>query len=90
MCALSVVDKWDAPQVVLDWLMTGDESIREEARVAANAYYTNAYANAYAFTAYAAAYAAAYTAHTCANKADKQDLRDLFDQLVREQFSDYL
>ena len=35
MQALSVVDRWDAPQVVLDWLMTGDEKYRVEALEAA-------------------------------------------------------
>ena len=33
--ALKVVHRWDAPQVVLDYLMTGDESIRVAAYVAA-------------------------------------------------------
>ena len=37
MQALSVVHLWDAPQIVLDYLMTGDESIRDAARAAARA-----------------------------------------------------
>ena len=35
MQALSVVHLWDAPDLVLDYLMTGDESIRDAARNAA-------------------------------------------------------
>jgi hypothetical protein len=35
MRALSVVHLWDAPDVVLDYLMTGDESLRVEAKKAA-------------------------------------------------------
>jgi len=35
MQALSVVHLWDAPDVVLDYLMTGDEFLREAAREAA-------------------------------------------------------
>ena len=34
-CALQVVHFWDAPQVVTDYLLTGDESIWEAARAAA-------------------------------------------------------
>jgi hypothetical protein len=35
MQALSVIHLWDAPDVCLDYLMTGDESIRAAARAAA-------------------------------------------------------
>lgn len=35
MRALSVAHLWDAPDVVLDYLMTGDESVRAAARAAA-------------------------------------------------------
>ncbi len=34
-CALQVIDKWNAPQVVRDYLTTGDESLRDAARAAA-------------------------------------------------------
>jgi hypothetical protein len=34
-CALSVIDKWDAPDIVRRYLVTGDESIRAAARDAA-------------------------------------------------------
>jgi hypothetical protein len=34
-CALQVIDKWDAPDVVRRYLETGDESIRDAAWVAA-------------------------------------------------------
>lgn len=35
--ALDVSDKWDAPKIVLDYLRTGDESLRDAARDAASA-----------------------------------------------------
>jgi hypothetical protein len=34
-CALQVIDLWEAPDVVRQWLATGDESIRSAARSAA-------------------------------------------------------
>ena len=34
-CALSVIHLWKAPQIVIDYLCTGDESIRAAARAAA-------------------------------------------------------
>ena len=36
-CALQVIDKWDAPDVVREYLETGDESIRDAATDAARA-----------------------------------------------------
>jgi hypothetical protein len=35
LCALEIVANWDAPQVVIDYLKTGDEAIRPAARSAA-------------------------------------------------------
>jgi len=35
--ALAVIDKWDAPKIVLDYLRTGDESLREAAWYSASA-----------------------------------------------------
>jgi hypothetical protein len=37
MCALDVVHLWDAPQVVQDYLSTGDEDLRDEAWAATRA-----------------------------------------------------
>ncbi len=34
-CALDVIDRWDAPDVVRNYLETGDESIRQDAKSAA-------------------------------------------------------
>ena len=59
---LSVVHLWEAPDVVLDWLMTGDKGLRRAAEAAA------AYAAA-AAAAYAAAEAAAYAAAAAAAAA---------------------
>ena len=72
--ALSVIHLWEPPEVVLDWLMTGDEAMRAAARDAAydaarDAAYDAAYDAALAATlaaaraaAGAAAFAAAYDA----------------------------
>jgi hypothetical protein len=70
MQALSVVDKWDAPDVVLDYLMTGDKKIKSAAHSAVysaaahSAVYSAAGRSAAGrFAAYSAAgYAAAYFA----------------------------
>ncbi len=71
-CAIQVIDKWDAPDVVIK---TSDENLREDAindayaaaHAAAAAYAYDAYAYAYAAAhihdTYAAAYAAAHAAH---------------------------
>lgn len=37
LCALDVIDQWDAPGVVRTWLETGEESLRPEAFFAAKA-----------------------------------------------------
>jgi len=34
LCALDVIDLWDAPDVVVRYLRTGDESLRDAARAA--------------------------------------------------------
>jgi len=75
--ALSVIHLWEAPAIVRQYLETGDESIRAEARKAAAAYAAYAYAAyayaaayaAYAYAAYAYADAAAYTAADAAADA---------------------
>ena len=61
-CALSVIDKWDASQIVLDFLMTGDEEIRAAAMNAARA-------AAAAWAASAAARDAAWAASLAARHA---------------------
>ena len=61
---LSVVHLWEAPDVVLDWLMTGDKGLRRAAEAAAA--YAAAAAAAYAAAEAAAAEAAAASAKTAA------------------------
>jgi hypothetical protein len=74
VAAYTVIDKWDAPELVRRYLETGDESIRAAAAYAADAdaraYAARAYAayayaayaaDAYVYAAYAAAAAASYT-----------------------------
>lgn len=86
MQALSVVDKWDAPEVVLDYLMTGDESLREVARAAArDAWVAGEAAGAAGEAAWAAARAAAGDAWA-AGEAAGDAARNEFTQLVHECF----
>jgi hypothetical protein len=66
--ALSVIHLWGAPTVVKQYLETGDESLRMEARQAAAAYAAAAYAADAAYAA-AAADAAAYAADAAAYAA---------------------
>ena len=59
MCALDVIHLWDAPDVVVRYLKTGDETLRYAAWYAANiAWYAALYA-----TRHAAEYAAKYAAN---------------------------
>ena len=44
MCALDVIHLWDAPQVVIDYLKTGNEQIRHAARDAAESAWPAAWA----------------------------------------------
>ncbi len=75
MQALSVIHLWDAPDIVCDYLMTGDEGIRDAAWAAAWA------------AARAAAWAAAWdVAWDAARDAARKD----FNELVKDCFSDYL
>ncbi len=69
-CAIQVIDKWAAPDVVIKFLRTGDENLREDARNAAGASSYDAYAAARAArAARAATYAAATYAATYAADA---------------------
>jgi len=64
-CALDVIDRWDAPEVVVRYLKTQDESIREAARSAAYS------------AAYSAADSAAYwTASSTASRASSWAVAD--------------
>ena len=84
MHALSVVHLWDAPDVVLDYLMTGDESIRDAAEDAAeDAASSAAWAAARNAAADAARNAAADAAWDAARDASRQD----FNALVQECFA---
>jgi hypothetical protein len=87
MQALSVVHLWDAPDVVIDYLMTGDESIRAAAWDAAWAAARDAAWNAAWDDAWAAARAAARAA---ASAAASGAARADFNWLVAECFSDFL
>ena len=61
LCALDVIDKWDAPQVAIDFLRTGDEKLRSAAHHAAK--------SAANYAAWSANYAAKSAAESAANYA---------------------
>ena len=62
-CALSCLDNWpDPPQVVLDWLMTGDEQYRSAAESAARSAAWSAAESAARSAAWSAAWSAAESA----------------------------
>jgi hypothetical protein len=99
MQALSVIHLWDAPQIVCDYLMTGDESIRAAAWAAAwaaaSATARAAEWDAASATARAAASATARAAEwdaasATARAAEWAAARDDFAALVNECFEDYL
>jgi hypothetical protein len=75
-CALDVIHLWDAPQVVRDYLTTGDESLRDAARAAAR--------NA-SYAAGAAARDAARAAAAWDGTRDAQ--RERFARLVADEFT---
>jgi hypothetical protein len=91
MQALSVIHLWEAPDVVCDYLMTGDESSRAAARAAA----WDAAGAAAGAAAWAAAGAAAWAATRDAAWAAAWDAAVAaagkeFDQMVYDCFEDWL
>lgn len=104
MQALSVVHLWDAQDVTLDFLMTGDESLRAAARAAARAAWEAAARDAAlevaraALAALAAAWAAeeaweaqaALAARDAAWAAAQAAARAEWNLLVNEAFEEYL
>ena len=79
--ALRVVSLWAAPDIVLDWLMTGNMAIRSAACSAArNAAYSAADGAAYN-AVYSAVYSAAYSAAcSAACSAARDDFRLLIEE----------
>ena len=75
-CALDVIDKWDAPSVVREYLETGNEELRESARSAAwsaarSAWSAKAAAESAVWSAVWSAKAAAESARSAAQSAAK-------------------
>ncbi|PHS02823.1 MAG: hypothetical protein COA78_20495 [Blastopirellula sp.] len=94
MCALDVLHLWDAPDVVVEYLNTGDESIREAAYSAAysaacsatNSAARSAACSAANYAAYSAAYSAAYyAARSAAKKKQKAKLIRMVDEAFRKE-----
>jgi hypothetical protein len=103
MQAVSVIDEWDAPDVVCDYLMTGDKSLRDAAwdatwdaawdaarDAARKAVWAAAWGAAWDAARDAAWAAARYAARDAARKAAWNAARDGFTQLVHECFENYL
>jgi hypothetical protein len=97
MQAVSVIHLWDAPDVVCDYLMTGDEALRAAAGAAASSA-ACAYAAA-SVAARAAASAVVWAAASVAASAAAREAawdavwaaaRSEFNQLVYECFEDYV
>ena len=90
-CALDVVHLWDAPQVVKDYLVTGDESLRASAWAAASwasardAAMASARASAWAAASWAAARDAARgAARGAARDAQNARLESMLEKLISE------
>jgi hypothetical protein len=100
MQALSVTDNWDPPDVVCDWLMTGDEAAESAARSAAarsaaesaarSAESAARSAAAWSAAESAARSAAAWSAAESAARSAESAAREDFNQTVYNAFADYL
>ena len=71
-CAISVLHLWDAPDVVKEYLKTGDESLQVAARAAANSAAKDAAKDAARAAAYSAANYAAWDAAYSAAESDQR------------------
>ena len=89
--ALKVADKWNAPDVVVQFLKTGDKNLRDAARFAARSAAEYAARSAARSAAEYARYAAEYAARSAAGYAAEsffiQIQRDEFLQLVEKEFT---
>ena len=93
MQALSCLDKWqdNPPDVVLAYLMTGDETLRSVAESAAWSAAWSATWNAAESAAWSATWNAAWSAaESAAGSAAESAARAEFNALVYETFADYL
>jgi hypothetical protein len=75
--ALSVIHLWDAPEVVREYLETGNEELRDAARAASG--------DASFYAAYSAAYSAANAAYAAEYAAD-MNARKMFSEMVNAEF----
>lgn len=98
-CAIQVLDEWGAPDIVIKFLKTGDESLRMKAKNATYSAYSAASA-ASAYSAYSAASAylaasayfdyfaySAYSAYSSSAVRDEQDVA--LKEFIKEARSDY-
>ena len=86
MCALDVIHLWDAPDVVVRYLKTGDESLRDAARIAAWDARSAAWDTGDA--ARDAAWAAAWAARAAAKDAAMQGKRVRLARMVNQAFKE--
>lgn len=88
MQALSVIHLWhEAPEIVCEYLMTGDESLRSAAESAAVEAERSAAARSAAWSAAGSAWSAAGSAEkSAARSAERDAARQSFNELVYESF----
>jgi hypothetical protein len=93
-CALNVIHLWNPPEVVVEYLKTGNESLRDAARAAGDAAaWAAGDAAAWAAgdaAAWDAARAAGDAAAWAAGDAEKQKQKQQFNELVNSEFQDFL
>jgi hypothetical protein len=96
IAALSLVDSWrvlNPPDVVLDWLMTGDEALRLPARSAAADAVWESHDNAAMAAYYSTRESPRQAAREVASQIrwpDHQQARNAFSRRVRDAFVDWL
>ena len=88
-CALSVMHLWDAPEIVIKYLKTGDPKLKDASRAAARAAAMSAAWDAAWYAARVAAWDAAWDAARAASRdATKEKDRIRFDGLVEQKFKE--
>ena len=91
-CALSVIHLWDAPEIVIKYLKTGDPKLKDASRAASDAARDSSWDSARDAAWYAArvaAWDAAYAARAASRDATKEKDRIRFDGLVEQKFNSH-
>lgn len=89
-CALQVIDKWETPKVVIDFLLTGDPTLRSAAAdSAARSAYSAAFSAAFS-AAYSAARSAVYSAYSAARSVARSAQNEAFLEFTKEVREGYI